>query len=259
MGLSSELIAQFAKMNKDEKKKSEETVYGTIVDHNGAKYVKLDGSELLTPMVTTADAKPGERVTVLVKNHTATVTGNISSPSARTDTVKEVDNKVDNVSEEINSIIMEQNTSITNTCQEIILEAMKDYTKTGDFEEYKETVSAQLSVMSDTITMNFESTTTQLEEINGDLTSRLAQYEKYITFTENGISIKDSNGEQSIELRLDSGIISFYKGDAQFGWWDGVDFHTGNIIVDVTERAQFGNFAFVPRDDGSLSFLKVSE
>lgn len=182
-----------------------------------------------------------------------------NKPTDWTPAPEDTDHKVDNVSEEINSIIMEQNTSITNTCQEIILEAMKDYTETGDFEEYKETVSAQLSVMSDAITMNFESTTTQLEEINGDLTSRLAQYEKYITFTENGISIKDSNGEQSIELRLDSGIISFYKGDAQFGWWDGVDFHTGNIIVDVTERAQFGNFAFVPRDDGSLSFLKVSE
>lgn len=42
-----------------------------------------------------------------------------------------------------------------------------------------------------------------------------------------------------------------------FGSWNGTDFYTGNIIVRVTERAQFGNFAFIPRTDGSLSFLKV--
>jgi hypothetical protein len=52
-------------------------------------------------------------------------------------------------------------------------------------------------------------------------------------------------------------MISFKKGGQQFGWWDGTDFHTGNIIVDVDERAQFGNFAFIPRADGSLMFLKV--
>ena len=45
----------------------------------------------------------------------------------------------------------------------------------------------------------------------------------------------------------------------RFGWWDGVDFHTGNIIVKVEERAQFGNFAFIPRSDGSLMFLKVGD
>jgi hypothetical protein len=52
-------------------------------------------------------------------------------------------------------------------------------------------------------------------------------------------------------------MISFKKNGQQFGWWDGTDFHTGNIIVDVDERAQFGDFAFIPRSDGSMSFLKV--
>ena len=58
-------------------------------------------------------------------------------------------------------------------------------------------------------------------------------------------------------LELDNDMIKFKKNGVQFGWWDGVDFHTGNIVVEVNERAQFGNFAFVPRSDGSLMFLKV--
>ena len=91
MALSDELISQFAKITKtEEKSKDESTVYGTIVLHNGKKYVKLDGSELLTPVASTTNIEPDERVTVMIKNHTATVTGNISSPAARTQEVEKI-------------------------------------------------------------------------------------------------------------------------------------------------------------------------
>lgn len=89
MGLSNDLISQFVKATKDTtKKKTETIVYGTVVNQNGSIGVKLDGSEVVTPVSTTTDAKDGERVTVVIKNHTATITGNLSSPSARTDDVK---------------------------------------------------------------------------------------------------------------------------------------------------------------------------
>lgn len=94
MALSSDLISQFVQVTKEEKQSKETTVYGTIVEYNGGKYVKLDGSDLLTPISMTADALDGERVTVMIKDHTALVTGNISSPSARTDTVKKIDSDV---------------------------------------------------------------------------------------------------------------------------------------------------------------------
>ena len=110
MPLSSELISQFVKVTKDEKRdKKETTVYGTVVNYNNSKYVRLDGSELLTPATMTVDAEAGERVTVRLKNHTATVTGNITSPSARVETVKVI---VDNVTG-IEEIIADTVTSET--------------------------------------------------------------------------------------------------------------------------------------------------
>ena len=108
MALSHELISQFAKIVKYDKKQSaESTVYGTVVtDGNGNKYVKLDGSDQLTPLTdnerpsadsTTASVNDGERVSVLIKNHTATITGNVSSPSVRSDDFKNLDDQVTDI------------------------------------------------------------------------------------------------------------------------------------------------------------------
>ena len=97
MSLTSDLISQFVKTTNDKtESKKESTVYGTAVENNGSMYVKLDGSDLLTPMSTTVKATNGERVIVTIKNHTATITGNITSPAARN---KDVTGAVELISE----------------------------------------------------------------------------------------------------------------------------------------------------------------
>lgn len=98
MVLSNDLISKFVKITRDDKKTNNETtVYGTIVESNGAKYVRFDGADenQLTPAIMTVDAENGERVSVLIKDHTATVTGNISSPAARIETVNIVTDTVE--------------------------------------------------------------------------------------------------------------------------------------------------------------------
>ena len=103
MGISNELINAFVKVVKDDSdNKKEETVYGTAVKYNGSMWVRLDGSDRLTPIESTTNVEEGERVIVLIKNHTATVTGNLSSPSARSDEVKDVDTKVTLLGTKIN-------------------------------------------------------------------------------------------------------------------------------------------------------------
>lgn len=112
MPLSSDLVSQFAKITKDNKRtKTETTVYGTIVDYSDSKYVRLDGSDLITPVTMTVDAKAGDRVTVRLKNHTATVTGNITSPAARVETVKVV---VDSVTDVENILANTVTTEVLN-------------------------------------------------------------------------------------------------------------------------------------------------
>lgn len=97
MGLSHDLISQFVKVTNDRQTEKKETIaYGTAVELDGKKYVRLDGSDMLTPVSSTADAEANERVTILIKDHTATITGNASSPAARK---QSVDNAIDQITE----------------------------------------------------------------------------------------------------------------------------------------------------------------
>lgn len=95
MSLSVDLIDQFVDVTNDEKKEvSDGVAYGTVVINGESTYVQLDGSTYNTPVTTTTNVKHGERVAVLIKNHTATITGNFSSPAARTEDVESATKKI---------------------------------------------------------------------------------------------------------------------------------------------------------------------
>ena len=93
--LTRDILKDFADVVIDEANQNgEQTAYGTTVESDGVDYVKLDGSNLLTPITTTADIKPGERVLVLIKNHQAIIIGNSSNPSAGKQEVDELNQVV---------------------------------------------------------------------------------------------------------------------------------------------------------------------
>lgn len=115
MALSQDLINQFVKLTDREEKPKEVTVNGTYKTINGEEYVQIDGSEIWTPVTSTVEAETGERVKVMIKNHTATVTGNISSPSARSKSVQDLKDEVDeqgNTIKQLDNTIEQQNNSI---------------------------------------------------------------------------------------------------------------------------------------------------
>lgn len=100
MELSKVIIDDFAKVTNDDRHISQNTtLYGTIKVNDDKNYVQLDGSDLLTPCSSSVNVKDGERVMVVVGEHEAVVTGNMSSPAARLgdvdDAKKEIGDTVD--------------------------------------------------------------------------------------------------------------------------------------------------------------------
>ena len=163
---------------------------------------------------------------------------------------------VDETISDTQTAMSQQNAETIALCNQAIKDALDAYVQDGDYAKFVEAVQEQMANMKATITKNFKTNSEQTKEVGSDLDNRFQELRKYIRFGDNGIEI--GAGENALKLVLDNNIIYFEQNGVQKSWWDGNDFHIGNIKVDVSERAQFGNFAFIPRSDGSLMFLKVT-
>lgn len=86
MAISNRIVDKFVKATKNDKNiKKEKTVYGNIVDYkDGIYYAQIDGAtndNLIPISRLTSNVQTGEKVIIMIKDHTAIVTGNVSKPS----------------------------------------------------------------------------------------------------------------------------------------------------------------------------------
>ena len=110
MGISDELTRQFAKetVGKSDRDTGK-TVTGTAVRYNGSMYVRIDGSDQITPIISsTVGMKEGDRVTVLIKDHTTTVTGNTTAPSISQDDVNSSNQEIVDKITEVEILVAEK-------------------------------------------------------------------------------------------------------------------------------------------------------
>ena len=115
MALSKDVMSQFAKAMVPKQESKEATLNATYKKIDGKEYVQLDGSDILTPVTSSVIAETDDRVKVIIKNHAATVMGNITSPSARNkdlNTLKDTVDENGNTIKRMDTVIQQQQTSI---------------------------------------------------------------------------------------------------------------------------------------------------
>ena len=192
MGLPSDLISQFVKITNDSKQKPKETtVYGTVKIVGEKTFVQLDGSSILTPVATTSTIRDGNRVTVLIKNHAAIVTGNVSSPSASSDALKDLSEDLGLIGGELEGV-------------------------TNDFDLLIKTVTL--------INDELEETVTRVDGVSNNLNSvggRVGKLEKHhvfkTTFNTDQPNIWSYLGRLWSTTQGDACIITLYGGSGQNG------------------------------------------
>lgn len=115
MALSKDVMSQFAKAMVPKQESKESTLNATYKKIDGKEYVQLDGSDILTPVTSSVVAETDDRVKVIIKDHAATVIGNITSPSARNkdlNTLKDTVDENGNTIKRMDTVIQQQQTSI---------------------------------------------------------------------------------------------------------------------------------------------------
>lgn len=175
------------------------------------------------------------------------------------DAVKEINTiKSDYVTNEaVESIVdtaITNNTSILQSAEEIIMSALNDYVTTGDFGAFQETVSTQFTQTAEDFTFNFNNLVNQITTVEGETQQQFQEINKYIRFEDGNIILGETGNE--ITLKIENDRIAFIQNNIE------VAYITNNelYITDtkVANSFKIGDFAYIPRENRSLDFKKVT-
>lgn len=213
MSLDKKVIKDFvAAVNKKEETKTPTILTGTVHREGGTVSVKIDGSESLTPVSTVINVEDGERVTVIIENHKAMITGNLSSPAARGNEVEDlkvvVGDKVstaelDAITAKVGKIDGDVANFKETTTEKLIAQDANIKKIDGDVASFKETTTEKLNANEANIkkidgdVANFKETTTEKLNANsaaiGSLDSTFANFKDATAekFKANEASIED--------------------------------------------------------------------
>lgn len=234
MDISSDLIKQFVKLTKDTSDNKKESIkYGTIVISENSKYVKLDGSDNLTPIDSTTEVWNGERVVVSIENHSALVTGNLSSPAARDYDVKHINEMIGSLedtvsdlketkanSDDLNSVKedVDRNKRSTSYIEQMVYDLQnssvsQDYVKEiVSSKADKSYVDLNIKDLKDLLNNNYIVTNIQEDETNIIFTFIKGSEEIEVTIKKNNI-INISKEEYSRLPSIDTSAVYFLRND----------------------------------------------
>lgn len=188
--------------------------------------------------------------------------------SIQKDTNKRIEENLGQIRQEVqnvsnnSSMMASQVTSfgskLVETVEKKLEERYKDVVTTKDLEKLEERISYKTEETAEGLKQTF---TTQVKEtqttLEGDVSSRFEKLESYIRyFSEDGTAYIELGEEYSdLKLRLANKKIYFSENGIEFAYMS----KSQLFITDVTvlKRLIIGKFAFIPRENGNLSFVKV--
>lgn len=154
--------------------------------------------------------------------------------------------------------IVEQHSANFDVLEDSIMSNVEaNYTRADEFNTYVDNQQSSLTQLSNSITAQFNESRELIGSVNGALETYKDDISKYIRFSAEGIEIGEKGN--ALTLKIDNDEIGFYKEGDQIAYWDGSTLYTGNAWITLERQFRIGNFAAIPRSDGSVSWLKVGE
>jgi hypothetical protein len=166
------------------------------------------------------------------------------------------------VEEELTEIRQEiiNNTSlIEQTDEQIRLDVASEYVSTGTFDEFRETTETQFTVQADGIEAKFSEMVLLVETVEGETQAQFRELASYIRGYQNeeGQPVLELGSVTSdIILRQTNDRIQFVQNGTEVAY-------VSNNTLYITDghflnSLRIGQFAFIPRANGSLDFKKVT-
>jgi len=180
-----------------------------------------------------------------------------NSSNSTSNLIQKVENVESNLGITNDAIIelQEQTSSqISQTATEIIKTVSEDYYLKSDAEELVESINTKFTQTNDSFEFQFNEFWKEIEDVQAGTDAQFQEITKYIRF-ENGNIILGEEGNK-LTLRIENDRISFLENNAEIAYWQNRKFYA--VDGEFLSSLKLGNFAFIPRQNGNLSFKKVT-
>lgn len=171
--------------------------------------------------------------------------------------VQEIENVSANVAGSIIAIqeLAEYTSSqINQTAAQIIMNVSEDYYLKSDADELIESVNTQFEQTSDSFEFQFNEFRKDLEDVQNGTDAAFQDIRKYIRFEDGNIILGEEGNQLTLKIQNDR--ISFLDNGAEIAYWQNRKFYA--VDGEFINSLKLGNFAFIPRANGNLSFKKVN-
>jgi hypothetical protein len=141
-------------------------------------------------------------------------------------------------------------TLIQQTSEALMLEVSEQYATNGNVES---AISTTMTQLSESFEFLFTELRTVVDANDSEAREQFAEIEKYIRFEDGNIILGESGNE--ITLRIENDRISFLDAGAEVAYFSNK--HLTVLDGTFLNSLRVGAFAFIPRDNGNLSLVKV--
>lgn len=157
-----------------------------------------------------------------------------------------------NTANQVEELRLSLTSLIKQTADAIKLEVSEQYATSDGIQEM---ISTSMSQLSDSFEFLFTELSTKVDENDADAREQFSEIQKYIRFVDGDIILGETGNE--ITLRIENDRIAFLDGGAEVAYFSNKQL----VVLDANflNSLRIGNFAWVPRNNGNLSLVKVGD
>ena len=194
---------------------------------------------------------------ILGKNISSLTGTDVASAKRNDDTLKRLNRAIRtdysvNTDAIIEEVKMQITSLIQQTSEAIKLEVSEQY---ATQDSVREAITTTMTQLSDSFEFLFTELRTHVDANDADARTQFAEFKKYIRFEDGNIILGESGNE--ITLRMENDRIAFLDDGAEVAFF--ADKQLTVKDASFLNSMRIGSFAFLPRDNGNLSLVKVGD
>ena len=146
--------------------------------------------------------------------------------------------------------------AIEQSEEQIVLSVSENYYTKGETNQLVSSVSTTVQQTADGIRIDFSNLQQDVEDVQANADAKFESLQSYIQMSGGTITLGKVGNQ--ITLKLENDQIGIYRNGVAVTYWTANTFVSPfTLVIPVGGRLELGNYAYIPRDNGSLDFVWV--